>query len=308
LKDQVNEESGMHEKNQEAREKKIRAVTLQGAGLNVSLTALKILTGILGKSASLIADGIHSLSDLATDFVVLIAARLANRPPDVTHPYGHKRFETIATQIIAFILFLAGVQIIRSAGTAISRGETTSPGVIMLIVAGLSVTGKEIMYRITRKVSRETNSPSLHANAWHHRSDALSSVAVLIGGVFSLVGWGHADHAAAIIVGVMILIVAARIFFQGLDELSEHAASPEVVQKIRRTLASSRDIKGFHELRSRKIGGDVYLDVHILVDPDLTVQQGHDISHRIEDEIRAELKQPVNILVHIEPSNTHDEP
>ena len=296
----------MHEKNEETREKRIRGVTMQGAVVNLSLTVLKIFAGILGKSASLVADGIHSLSDLATDFVVLIAARLANRPPDDTHPYGHKRFETIATQIIAFILFLAGVQVIRSAGTAISRGETTSPGVVMLIVAGLSVISKEFMYRITRNVSRETNSPSLHANAWHHRSDALSSIAVLIGGVVSLIGWGHADHAAAVIVGLMILVVAARIFFQGLDELSEHAASPEILQLIRQTLEAAPDILGFHELRSRKIGGDVFLDVHILVDPSLTVQQGHDISHRIEDEIRAKLSQPANILVHIEPFQPED--
>jgi len=291
----------MHEKNLEIRKKKIRVVTTQGAAVNISLSALKITAGILGRSASLIADGIHSLSDLATDFVVLIAARLANRPPDDTHPYGHKRFETIATQIIAFILFLAGVQIIRSAGTAISRGEVTSPGTVMLIVAVLSMVAKEIMFRLTRKISRETNSPSLHANAWHHRSDALSSIAVLIGGVVSLLGWGHADHAAAVVVGVMILIVAARIFLQGLDELSEHAASPESIELIRQTLLGSPDILDFHELRTRTIGGDVFLDVHIVVDPDLTVQQGHDISHRIEDEIRAKLNRPTNILVHIEP-------
>jgi len=296
----------MHEKNLGTQEKKIRVVTMQGAVVNFSLIVLKITAGILGKSASLVADGIHSLSDLATDFVVLIAARLANRPPDDTHPYGHKRFETIATQIISFILFLAGVQIIRSAGTAIYRGETTAPGVVMLIVAVLSVISKEIIFRITRNVSRETNSPSLHANAWHHRSDALSSIAVLIGGVISLLGWGHADHAAAIIVGLMIIAVATRIFFQSLDELSEHAASPETIQRINQTLAASSDIEDFHELRTRKIGGDVFLDVHILVDPNLTVQQGHDISHRIEDEIRAKLNRPVNILIHIEPFQSDD--
>ncbi|MBN1548931.1 MAG: cation transporter, partial [Syntrophaceae bacterium] len=233
-------------------------------------------------------------------------ARLANRPPDDTHPYGHKRFETIATQIIAFILFLAGAQIIRSAAGAIYRGETTSPGVVMLVVAALSVVSKEILFRVTRNLSRKTNSPSLHANAWHHRSDALSSIAVLIGGAVSLIGWGHADHAAAIIVGLMILTVAARIFFQGLDELSEHAAAPETIQLIHQTLSASSDIEGWHELRTRKIGGDVFLDVHILVDPDLSVQQGHDISHRIEDEIRAKLSRPANILVHIEPSKTDD--
>ncbi|MFC2161047.1 cation diffusion facilitator family transporter [Acidobacteriota bacterium] len=286
---------------QNEREKKIRTITLWGSLLNAILMALKIICGLIIASSALVADGFHSLSDLVTDFIVLIGARLSSRPADKTHPYGHKKFETLASQLMALVLIAIGVGFILSSGAAIFRHEHNFPGFLVIVVAILSVFGKEILFYKTRKVSRETESPALYANAWHHRSDSLSSVAVLLGGVVGLFGWGHADQLATIVVGFMIIGVGAKIFYECVIELTETSADKESLQTISQILSEHIDIETWHALRSRKLGGELFLDVHICVEPKLTVQEGHDISDRLESEIKEKLLKPVNILVHIEP-------
>lgn len=191
-------------KNQNEREKKIRKVTLLASLFNVFLMVLKIIFGLLIKSTALVADGFHSLSDLATDFFVLVSARLSNRPADRTHPYGHRKFETVASQLIALLLLAIGVGFVWSAGLSIYRQQQNFPGVMVLIVAIISIICKEFLFYKTRKVSKQTESAALYANAWHQRSDSLSSVAVLIGGVVGIFGWGYADQLATIVVGFMI--------------------------------------------------------------------------------------------------------
>ncbi len=283
------------------RQIKIRKVTLWGIFLNIFLMVLKIASGILIKSSALIADGVHSLSDLATDFVVLIGTRLSSRPADKTHPYGHGKMETIACLIIALALIGISFGIIWSAGVSIYSHEHSFPGFMVLVIASVSVVSKEIIFRVTRKVSRITHSTVLYANAWHQRSDALSSVAVLLGGVASLFGWGHADQVAAVVVGFMIIGVSGKIFFEALLELSEHSADSESIQKIKIALSREKSISSWHALRTRKLGAELIVDVHVLVDPGLSVQESHEISMRIEKEIEKELSRPVNVLVHVEP-------
>ncbi len=283
------------------RENKIRSITIWGIFLNISLMVIKIVSGILVKSSALIADGVHSLSDLATDFVVLVGTRLSSRPADKTHPYGHGKLETIASLIIGLTLLVISAGIIWSAGVAIYRHEHNFPGFLVLVVAGVSVISKEILFFITRKIARITHSSVLYANAWHQRSDSLSSVAVLLGGVASLFGWGHADQVAAIVVGFMILGVSGKIFFEGLHELAEHSADSESIEKIEKVLSKEKNIASWHDLRTRKLGAELCVDVHVLVDPVLSVKASHDISIRIEEEIEKELSRPVNILVHVEP-------
>ncbi len=292
---------------QNDREKKIRTITLWGSLLNAVLLALKIIFGLLIKSSALVADGFHSLSDLVTDFFVLIGTKLSSRPADKTHPYGHKKFETIASQLMALILIAIGVGFILSSGTAILRHEINFPGFVVLIVAAVSVISKEVLFYKTREVSRETESAALYANAWHHRSDSLSSVAVLLGGVAGLFGWGHGDQLATIVVGFMISGVGAKIFYESVIELADTAADKESIQTISKILSEQIDIETWHALRTRKLGGELFLDVHICVDPGLTVQEGHDISNRLESQIREKLSKPVNILVHIEPIPTDTE-
>ncbi|HEA64705.1 MAG TPA: cation transporter [Candidatus Aminicenantes bacterium] len=283
------------------RQKKIQSITLWGVLLNIFLVALKLVSGIFIGSSALIADGVHSLSDLATDFVVLIGTRLSSRPADKTHPYGHGKLEAIASILIALVLLFMSFGLIWSAGISIYQHKHNYPGYMILVVAFVSVVSKEILFNITRKVSRITRSTVLYANAWHHRSDSLSSFAVLIGGAASLLGWGLADQVATIVVGFMITGVAGKILFDSLIELSEHSADKESVQKIENVLSKEADISSWHALRTRKLGAELFIDVHLLVDPALSVQKSHDISMKIEGKIKKELSKPSNILVHIEP-------
>ncbi len=289
-------------RNMEAREKKIRDITFLGIIINIFLVGLKIITGLLVRSTALIADGIHSFSDLATDIIVLAGARVSHRPPDETHPYGHKKFETIASQLIAFALIGVSFGLIFSAGISIYRGKVSYPGFFMLVVALISVILKEILFFKTRRISRQIQSASLYANAWHHRSDSFSSIAVLIGGVASLLGWGHADHMATIVVGLMVMGVGGKIFYETLIELTEHSADRESIEIIERVLAEEIGVSNWHALRTRKLGGELFVDVHVLVEPTLSVLKSHKISVTIEEKIRKRLKRPVNILIHIEPA------
>jgi len=280
---------------------KIRSITFLGILVNIFLMSTKIFSGVLIKSSALIADGFHSLSDLATDFVVLAGTRVSNRPPDDTHPYGHKRFETLATQVVGIILIVVGCGFIWNASAAVFRGEENFPGGIMMVVAGVSVVAKEILFIMTRKTSRKTHSTALYANAWHHRSDSLSSLAVLIGGMVSLFGWGYADQVATIIVGLMIIGVAGKILYEGLIEITEHSADQESIEKIHKILSEEKDVSDWHALRTRRVGGELFIDLHLLVDPEISVRDSHVICEKVEDKIEKELKKPVNVLIHIEP-------
>jgi len=284
------------------RKKEIQTVTLWGSLVNILLMFGKFVSGLVSGSAALIADGLHSLSDLVTDIVVLLSARISNRPADLTHPYGHKRFETISSQLIAMILMVVGFGLARSAILSLIKGEQKFPGFVVLIVALVSIILKELIFRATRKVSAKISSAALYANAWHHRTDALSSIAVFIGGIASILGWGYADQVAAIAVAVMIFAVGWKIFYEGLIELTEHSADESSISNIEAIFAHAKDITGWHALRTRKVGGELFVDVHIQVDPDLTVTAGHDIATRLKNEVEQGLDRPVNVLVHIEPA------
>jgi cation diffusion facilitator family transporter len=285
----------------QAREKKIRSITLWGAFLNVCLMVLKIVSGLLVSSSALIADGVHSLSDLATDIVVLIGCRLSNRPADETHPYGHGKFETFTSISIAAVLLVVSWGLVYSAARSLLRGEQNFPGATVLVIAMVSVVSKETIFRFTRKVAKTTQSASLYANAWHNRSDALSSVAVLAGGLAGILGWGMADHVAAVFVGFMILAVAGKLLYDGLIELSEHSADKDTISGIEKILSEEERINGWHALRTRKLGGELFIDLHILVDPQISVWAGHEIATIVEECIKQGLTKPVNILIHVEP-------
>jgi len=287
------------------RDRRIRSITLWGAFLNLLLMLVKIVAGLLIRSSALVADGIHSLSDLATDFVVLLSSRFSNRPADETHPYGHQKFDTLAAVFISVILMAVSGGLIWSAARSLLQGDGVFPGPLVLVIAGISVVSKELIFLATRRVAKKTNSASLYANAWHHRSDALSSIAVLLGGIAGLLGWAMADLAATVVVGFMILGVGIKIFYDGLVELTEHSADKQSLEIIKKTLSAESDICGWHALRTRKFGGELFIDLHVLVDSKLTVLQSHDISLKIEQRIQSELSKPVNVLIHIDPDTTH---
>jgi len=276
-------------------------VTLLGAVINTVLVALNLMVGLLTDSIALIADGIHSASDTATDLAVLGGIRLAARPPDSSHPYGHGRYETFTGGGVAAALIVVGGYIAWEAGSSLYANRASYPGIPIIIVAIASILSKEWIYRRTIRVAERQGSAALHANAWHHRSDALSSVAVLLGGIGGLFGWGHADQIAGIAVGFMVVAAGARTVRDVLHELLEGSLSQAECGAIRQAVEGVEGVRGFHELRARSVGRETFVDLHVLVDPYISIIAAHNISTAVEDGVRAASTRPVNVIVHVEP-------
>ncbi len=279
----------------------IKSVTYLGMAVNVALSVIKIAIGLSVASLALIADGIHSLSDMATDVAVLLGLRLGSKEPDKSHPYGHGRAETFSGGLVALILIVVGGVMIYYATLAIAKDEMTAPHFGILIAAIISVAAKEWLYRITRNVAIQSHSPALYANAWHHRSDALSSIAVVIGFISLQFGFGHGDQVAAIAVGLMIIWVGVKIIGDTFRELAEAAVDSDTIEHIKKIINSDSSIRQWHKLRTRMVGREVFLDLHILVDPDLKITAAHEISERLEKTLDEQITRPINITVHIEP-------
>ncbi|MHC4242404.1 MAG: cation diffusion facilitator family transporter [Planctomycetota bacterium] len=281
--------------------RQIKSVTYLGIVINVALTVIKVVIGLLSGSLALLADGIHSLSDIATDAVVLLGLRLSSKEPDQCHPYGHGRAETFSAAVVALILIVVGGAMIYYATMAIARDETTTPRIGVLIAAIFSIAAKEWLYRVTQKAAIRSNSPALYANAWHHRSDAFSSIAVVIGFISLEFGFGHGDQIAAVAVGLMIIFVGVRVIGDCLRELTESAIDTDTIEHIKKIINSDSSIQHWHKLRTRTVGREVFLDLHILVDPELNIAAAHEIAESLENALHEEISRPVNITVHIEP-------
>jgi len=281
--------------------KQIKSITYVGLVVNIALAVVKIVIGFFAASLALIADGIHSLSDMATDLAVLLGLRLGSKAPDQSHPYGHGRAETFSAGLIALILILVGGAMIYYATIAIARDEVTTPNLAVLFAAIVSIAAKEWLYRATQKIAIQSHSAALYANAWHHRSDALSSVAVVIGFISLEFGFGHGDQVAAIAVGMMIIWVGVRVIGDSLRELTESAVDEGTVEHIKNIINADNQIHQWHKLRTRAVGREVFLDLHILVDPDLSIAAAHQIAENLENTLDEQITRPVNITVHIEP-------
>ncbi len=291
----------MDNSKQETAGRQIRSITYLGIVINIVLAVIKMAIGSLTHSLALVADGIHSLSDLATDAAVLLGLRLGSKAPDQSHPYGHGRAETFSAGIVALVLILVGGAMVYYATLSIAKDEITAPHVAVLAAAVISIVAKEWLYRATRNVAIQSHSPALYANAWHHRSDALSSVAVAIGFITLQFGFDHGDQVAAITVGLMIIWVGVKVVGEALRELTESAVDSETVEHIKNIINANPSIRHWHKLRTRMVGREVFLDLHILVDPDLDVTTAHEISESLEKTLDEQMIRPVNITVHIEP-------
>ena len=281
--------------------RQIKSITYLGMVVNIALAVIKIVVGFFAASLALVADGIHSFSDLATDVAVLLGLRLGSKAPDQSHPYGHGRAETFSAVVIALILILVGGVMIYYATMAIARDEVTTPNVAVLIAAIVSIAAKEWLYRATKKIAIKSHSAALYANAWHHRSDALSSVAVAVGYISLEFGFGHGDQVAAIAVGMMIIWVGIRVIGDSMRELTESAVDSDTIEHIKNIINDNSSIRQWHKLRTRMVGREVFLDLHILVDPDLSIAAAHEISENLEQALDEQITRPVNITVHIEP-------
>ncbi|HEY5789550.1 MAG TPA: cation diffusion facilitator family transporter [Gammaproteobacteria bacterium] len=281
-----------------------RRVTLVGAAVNVVLSVVKVVLGVVGHSAALVADGIHSLSDLASDVVVLYAARLGSEHADEDHPYGHGRIETVATVAVGALL---GAVAFGIGYDAVQRlydlDALVVPGVITLAAAVVSVLSKEWLYHYTMRAARRLRSNLLRANAWHHRSDSISSVVVIIGIAGALAGLPYLDAVAAVIVAVMIAKAGWDLAAQSISELIDTGLEPERLAKIREKILEVEGVGALHMLRTRRMGADALVDVHILVDPTISVSEGHQLSERVRGHLIRNLDEVSDVTVHIDPED-----
>lgn len=282
-------------------------ITLFGLTLNLGLTAIKVGVGAVTGSMALVADGVHSLTDVVTDLAVLGGLRISQRPADSSHAYGHGKFETVATALVALALLGAGGWIAGKATVDLLQGVISPPGPVVAGVAALSVISKEWLFQATRKVARKLRSRSLEANAWHHRSDALSSVAVLVGGIAAAMGFVHGDQAAAMAVAVLIAWAAVGILRGALYELTEGALPLADQTRVTEAIASVAGVRSWHKLRTRSSGREAFVDVHIQVDPAMSVVESHTIASQVEEAIRQALSQGASIVVHVEPEEGTNE-
>ena len=291
----------MHNQKIELANKKIRFVTNLSIVGNIVLSAVKVGVGLFSGSMALVNDGIHSLSDMTTDIAVLLGIHFGSKQPDESHPYGHGRIETFSAGFIGIVLAGIGAAMIYRAAVSIVAGKYRSLGFIVLFVPLISIIVKEFLYIITRKVAVQSHSPSLYANAWHHRSDALSSVAVVIGFVSLRLGFKYGDQIAAVAVGLMIILVGAKVIGDCLRELTESAVDSDTIEHIKHIISADSSIRQWHKLRTRTVGREVFLDLHILVAPDLNIAAAHEIAESLENALQEQIARPVNITVHIEP-------
>ncbi|MDX1697063.1 MAG: cation diffusion facilitator family transporter [Thiohalobacterales bacterium] len=282
----------------------MRKVTLVGAGVDLLLGVAKLIIGVIASSQALIADGIHSLSDLATDFLVLFAAKHAHREADEEHPYGHGRIETVATVALGVALVLVAVGICYDAARRMLHPEMLlQPGVLALWIAALSVVSKEVIYQYTARVARRLRSKMLLANAWHSRSDAISSIVVVIGVGGAIAGVYWLDAVAAIAVALMIAKIGWELLWKSLQELIDTALEPELVEEIRQAIFEVGGVRDCHMLRTRHSGSDTLVDVHIIVDPLLSVSEGHQIGEHVRLRLIRELEHVADVTVHIDPED-----
>jgi cation diffusion facilitator family transporter len=279
-------------------------VTWIGAWINLVLSAVKIFFGWLGHSPALIADGIHSLSDLATDVIVVWGSKVGDKSADLDHPYGHARIETLATVIMGLVLFLLAAGIFWDAASRLLQPERlTQPTAMAFLIALLSIVVKEALYRYTMVAAKKIDSQLLRANAWHHRSDAFSSVVVGIGIFGNFLGMPWWDPLAAIGVALMIAHLSHELIWQGLKELIDTGANPDELAEIEQLLQSTSGVKDVHLLRTRKMGNKVLVDVHLIVDDKISVSEGHQISDAVRFKLIESIDNISDVMVHIDPEN-----
>lgn len=290
------------------RSKEARKITLIGFFVNAILTVFKLFAGIIGNSGAMVADAVHSLSDFLTDIVVLIGFKFTSKPEDKCHNYGHGKYETIATVVISVILAFVGYQILKSGIInillVIKGGTFQTPGIIALIAALISIVSKELLYRYTIIAGKKINSSAIIANAWHHRSDAFSSIGTMLGiGSAIVLGdkWIILDPIASIIVSLFIFKVSYDILIPSLNELAEKSLSQEERKKVEGILKEAHSVLDYHKLRMRRVGNKVVIEAHILVDEHLNIKDAHNIAVEVENRIKSSFSSDSIITIHIEP-------
>lgn len=287
-----------------------RSVTLVGALVNAILILLKFLGGVFGRSQALIADAVHSVSDLITDAVVLLGLRIGRKDPDDEHPFGHARIETLASAIVGLALIATALYLGIKAALNIYRHTEYHPTSLALVGAGISIGLKEALYHYTVQTGRRIKSQLVVANAWHHRSDALSSVAVFLGVAGTLINpsWHILDSFAALLVSFFIVKVGLDVLGNSLREFTDTAPQHEILDKISHCTLSVEGVLDMHDLRVRTSGGLYQMETHVVVDGQLTVAEGHRIAKAVERCLTEEVQDLDRIIVHVDPAIEEKEP
>lgn len=290
------------------REQEIRRVTVAGAIVNIFLTIFKIIAGVLGRSAAMVADGIHSLSDLLSDIVVLVFTHISSKGKDKNHSFGHGKFETMASLIVSVILVAVGAKLMADGVASIigvmNGNSIPLPGSIALWAAIGSIIIKEILYHATIRTARRTNSPVVLANAWHHRSDALSSIGALTGIAGAMIlgeKWTILDPIASCCISIAIIVVAVKMSLPSLAELLETSLPEEIEKDIISIANSVQGVENIHELKTRRNGISYIIDAHIVVDPHISVTEAHNIATDVENALKEKYGNETQINIHIEP-------
>ena len=295
----------------EQREREVFKVTITGFVINLLLTVGKVIAGVFGRSAAMVADGLHSATDLFTDMIVLFFVKISVKPKDKSHDYGHGKFETLATVIIGLALFGVGIGVIYKSIWAIyasfSGTIIQQPGLIALWAAVVSIVIKEWLYMFSVRKGKQLNSPATIANAWHHRSDAFSSIGTLLGvGGARFLGskWRVLDPIAAFIVGIVIIFVSYKLIINGLNELLEKSLSEEEEQEIVSTITKNPIIVDPHNLKTRRIGANIAIEFHIRLEHSMTVLSAHDVCEDVERCLKEKYGPKTQVIVHVEPLKT----
>ncbi len=283
----------------------IQNITLLGLAVNIGLSILKFVIGFLGNSQAVVADALHSFSDTSSDIVILFGVKYWTAPPDEEHPYGHQKIESFTTIIIGFILFSVAGVIGYKGIVSLMEYKPTHLNWIVTIGPLISIIVKEILFRMTYKVGVKVNSPSLKANAWHHRTDAMSSIPVLIAVIASLIDprLGFLDQIGAIVVSAFIIKVALEILFTNINDLLDTGISPEKIMELEKTITAIKNVKGVHKIRTRKLANYIYIDLHLEVDGQMSVTQGHDISEEVQQCLIQSNPKIIDVMVHLEPES-----
>ena len=289
--------------NQEAFRTAATRVSLVSMTSNVVLTAFKLIAGLAAHSGAMVSDAVHSASDILSGIIVMIGVRMSAKAPDAQHPYGHERFECVAALLLSGVLALVGGTIGLNAARDILSGKTPeAPGLLALIAAAVSIAAKETLFWYTRGYAKRYRSTALHAEAWHQRSDALSSIGALIGIAGARMGVPVMEPAASIIIALFILRVAVRIFRDAVDQMVDRSCSAETEDALRETALAQPGVLGVEMLRTRMFGNRMYVDVEIAADPALSLAEAHGIAERVHDAIERDYPDVKHIMVHVNPA------
>lgn len=269
--------------------------------INMILTVIKLVAGVLGNSSAMVADGVHTLSDVLSTVVVMVGLKVSSKEPDKGHPYGHERFELVFSKLLSVFLIVTGIFIGVEAFKTLFSGDIKTPGRVALFAAIISILAKEFMYRYTIRVAKDIKSVSMEADAWHHRSDALSSIGTFIGILGARLGLKILDPIAGIVVSFMVIKVGAGLYWKSIRGLVDESADEETIKKIRGLTYGVSGVKNISELKTRIFANKIYVDIDIEVDGCIRVYEGHDIAQKVHDEIENKIDDVKHCMVHVEP-------